>query len=346
MSRIIGRKLWITIFVAFALCFPSIIYCQNTMTAADIAQRCRESLNWQKSFSMRIQMAFTPFEGYGDKGPSERDFTLKYDANTMQGEWTGLLKAVGEWIKPLNNNDPCLVYSFTKVMTPEFGIDFENYIGRSPESAKMTENAKERLQELLDSDSYGGHVLGRMGGNGHLNISEFLISANDLTVRPDMQIVNGLKCYVLEGTTRYGKAIAWIAPDKGYSPAKWTIQKGPKDLLGDKPIGVNRITEFEVIEFEQQGKSFIPKQAKSNDNVSLPDGTKDAGQVLYEISEIQLNPDFAAQRAFKVNLPEGTRVAGKPGIKLIWKNNKVMADVNQTSFDEIDKTIEKFKQQQ
>ena len=336
---------WIMTFVALALCLPSAIYCQNAMTAADIAARCQESLNWQKSFSMRIHTAFAPLEGYSDKGPSERDFTLKHDANTMRGEWTGRVRAVGEWVKPFNNNDPCLVYSFTKVVTAEFGIDFENYIGQNPRVAKMSENPKERLQELLDSDSYGGHVLGRMGGNGHLNVAEFLISANNLTVRPDMQSVNGLQCYILEGTTRYGKAVVWIAPDKGYCPVKWTIQKGPRDLLGDKPIGVNRITDFEVIEFEQQGKSFIPKRAKSNDTVSMPDGTKDAGLVLYEISEIQLNPDFALQRAFKVNLPEGTRVVGKSGIKLIWKNNKIVADVNQRPFDEIDKTIEQFKQQ-
>jgi hypothetical protein len=324
------------------------VYGQDTMTAADIAARCRESLNWQKSFSMRIHVVSVPLEGYSDKGLTERDFIIRYDANTLRGEWIGQVRAEGEWVKSFNNNDPCLVYGFTKIVTGQYGIEFENYMGRNPEVAKMFENSKDRLEDMLNSDTYGGNILGRMGGNGHMNIAILLMSANDLVIRPDIQSVNGLQCYVLEGTTRYGKATAWVASDKGYSPAKWIIKKSDGDLLGDKVTTGSRIMDFEVIEFEQRGTAFIPKRAKVTDSTQLPDGAKTITLISYEISEIQLNPDFATLGAFKVNLPEGVRVFSKesPGIKFVWQNSKVVPDANSVIFGEIDKTIDQIKQQQ
>jgi hypothetical protein len=321
---------------ALVLCLPAYIYGQNALTAADIAERCRESLSWQKSFSIRIHVVSIPLKGYSNQGPTERDFTLRYDANTSRGEWIGQVRT---------KDDPCLAYDFTKIMTGQHGIEFENYIGRNPENVKMFENSKDRLEEVLNSDTYGGHILGRMGGNNRMNIAMFLMSANDLFVRPDMQSINGLQCYVLEGTTRYGKATAWVASDKRYSPAKWIIQKSDGDLLGDKAMTGSRIMDFEVIEFEQHGTMFIPKRAKVTDSIQSPDGTKIIEQILYEISEVQLNPNFDALGSFKVNLPEGVRVLSidSPGIKFVWQNSKVVPDVNGSICNVNNKAIDQKK---
>jgi len=339
MRQIIRRKLWITVFAALVFCLPVYVYGQVALTAVDVAARCRESLDWQKSFSMRIHTSSIPLEGYSGKGPTDRDFTIRYDANTMQAEMIGQVKAVGDWVKSFNNNDPCYVYNFTKVITGQYAIEHEEFLGKIPKFANMFEKSQERLRQMLEKDIYGSPIT-------CTNIIER--SNGELYLRQNQEDINGLLCYVLEGTTQYGKVTAWIAPDKGYSPAKWVIQENYSGGSDDKITIISRTAEFEVFEFEKHGTNFIPKRAKFTLDEQLSNGIIEIWQDSYEVSEIQLNPDFPALGAFKVNLPEGTRLFSieSPGVKLVWKNSKVVPDVNQTDFDEIDKTIDRLKQQQ
>jgi hypothetical protein len=46
----------------------------------------------------------------------------------------------------------------------------------------------------------------------------------------------------------------------------------------------------------------------------------------YERTEVILNPDFEASRAFEINLPEGTVVSNEdiPCIKFVWTDGKLV----------------------
>jgi hypothetical protein len=58
-----------------------------------------------------------------------------------------------------------------------------------------------------------------------------------------------------------------------------------------------------------------------------------------------LYPDFDALGAFKINLPNGTRVfvEESPGVRYVWQDGEIVPDVDTPTFEEIDKTVEELK---
>jgi hypothetical protein len=154
---------------------------------------------------------------------------------------------------------------------------------------------------------------------------------------------------VLKGTTRYGKVKAWIAPKMGYSAAKWTIEKKNPDLFSDKSITAESwIAAFDSVEFQEIDGRFVPVAGVFTLSDSYPDGQRYSTREQFTVSDIQLNPDFASMGAFRVDLPNGTRVYSPdaPGIRYKWKDGDVVADVDSHAFEEIDKTIEGLRSQE
>jgi hypothetical protein len=210
---------------------------------------------------------------------------------------------------------------------------------------------KEAKEEMLDQDDLGGPLFGRIYGNNHKNVPDLLSESNDIHLRQEQEEINGISCYVLEGTTKYGIVTAWIAADRGYAALKWVIKKTGDDIINDMQMSntkmVLSIYQFDCQEVQEFNGYFIPTKATFTDTSKLKDGSSSSIFNVYSIGDIKLNPDFNAIGAFKINLPEGTKVTvpESPGVRHIWKGGKVVADVNKSEFDEIDKTIDKFKNQ-
>ncbi|MHC4244054.1 MAG: hypothetical protein ACYSU4_16740, partial [Planctomycetota bacterium] len=167
--------------------------------------------------------------------------------------------------------------------------------------------------------------------------------------------INGAACYVLEGTSQYGKVTAWIAPEKGHNAMKWVIEKDSHHLFDDTPLSgkwpsvessmcVFNLRELHEIE-GQDGMVFVPKSAHFAHIISFRDGTRNVDHYKYETSGIQLNPDFEALGAFKIDLPEGIRVFNKdvPGLKFSWRNGGPVPDTDQTFLEASDNHIEQAK---
>ena len=337
-------------FVTCVFCLPVFVRAQYDSTAnvTDIMSRHRESLMWSQAFSMRVNVYSVPLEGIPNKSSYERNFIFRYDANTMRADWTGRFKSGRFTAAAASDADPCRVVAFNKVLEGQYGIETEHEEGTKPLSAMVYENYREQLERLLDNDGYGGPLLGRIYGSGHFNVAELLRQAGDVKVRATQEEINGLQCYVLEGTTRFGAITVWVAPARAYAAAKWVIRKSSIDLFNDKPNGLDVwVAEFEVVEFEQFGTAFVPKRASFTLTSQSPGRPKEIGRRLYEVSEVQLDPDFSALGAFRVVLPEGTRVfmRSAPGLRYVWRDGKVSLDNRGASFEQIDKAIDGLKEQ-
>jgi hypothetical protein len=90
---------------------------------------------------------------------------------------------------------------------------------------------------------------------------------------------------------------------------------------------------------------FVPKSSRFTDTVNFTNGTKSSDQSEYAVSDIQLNPDFEALGAFKIDLPNGIRVFVMefPGVRYIWQDGKIVPDVDGPTFEEIDKMVDELK---
>ena len=156
----------------------------------------------------------------------------------------------------------------------------------------------------------------------------------------------------MEGTSKHGKVTAWVAPDKNYAAIKWIVEKTGSNFINDKPLTETELIfknfQYDCNEFQLMGSNFIPAKVTFVSESKYKNGNSDSVHIIYSISDVQLNPDFNALGAFKIDLPEGTRITipESPGIKYVWKDGKAVPDVDGQTFEEIDKAIDQMKQQQ
>jgi len=329
----------LTIFVP-AFCGDFVLG-QNDMNpdAATVLAHYRQSLSWMESVSMKIDISAVP-TGFSDKGPYGVTLLFRHDRG--RAEWRGSIFSYDA----NGNVNPNLNHTLNEIFTEDRYISFGSPVNEQLRGAVVVRDANEKLQGLLDDPSNGSPLWGRVFGNDHKSVADLLAESEGLAVSEE--ILEDVPCYLLKGTTKYGKVSAWIAPQRGYSALKWTVEKRKPDLFGDKPVSAESwIATFDSVRFQEIDGCFVPTAGVFTFSDSYADGQKYSAREQYSISNIQLNPDFDSMGAFKVNLPNGTRVYSQeaPGIRYKWKDGTVVPDVDSHTFEEIDKTIEGLKNQ-
>ena len=201
---------------------------------------------------------------------------------------------------------------------------------------------KDLQRKFLDSPEYGGCWWSRSDGCEGKTISELLNMAEDLRLSEEVVELCGVSCYMLCGSTKYGVITAWVAPERSYNAVKWIIKKKLEDLYDDRPMVYKESTRiFEAIDFVKIDDVFVLSKGRITRSNKDANGTR---TVIYELeaSNIELNPDFAILGAFKFKIPDGTPVivTEHPGIRYVWKDGRVVSDVEGLAFDEIDKMLD------
>jgi len=307
---------------------------------ATVLARYRQSLSWMESVSMKIDINAVP-TGFADKGPYGVMLLFRHDNG--RAEWRGSIFPYDA----NGNADPNLNHTLNEILTEDRYVSFGRPANEQLRGAVVGRDVNDKLQGLLDDPGNGSPLWGRIFGNDHKSVADLLAESAELTMHHET--LENMPCYVLQGTTKYGKVSAWIAPQKGYSALKWTIEKRKPDLFGDKPISAESwIAGFDSVRFQEINGRFVPAAGVFTLSDSYPDGQKYSSREQFTISNIQLNPDFALMGAFKIDLPNGTRVYSQdaPGIRYKWKDGAVVPDVDSHAFEEIDKTIEGLKNQE
>jgi len=326
--------------------------------AAEVVSRYKESLSWQKSVSMK--MAANVDSNDHPLFPQTLDFVFRRDRDNNRAEWLGkqLIFGSGGDIDVLNSDfvkeiaDGNMFVSLEGmrlVEQPDSRIDSRRII--------LLYNYTERLKALLENPNFGGPLFGKMYGSNYKSVADLLGESSDLHIHDKKENINGVACFVLEGTSKYGKVTAWIAPEKGYSAMKWVIEKDPHHLFDDAAVSKKwpsaeggqvlfNVTELHEI-IGEDNTVFAPKLAYFTHITNFRGGTKSVDQYEYKTSDIQLNPDFEALGAFKMDVPNGTRVVvvEHPGFRYVWENGNIVPAEDPT-FEEIDKIVEELKKEQ
>lgn len=181
-----------------------------------------------------------------------------------------------------------------------------------------------------------------------------------LQTRSEMENIDGHQVYVLDGKSKRGKITVWLDPNANYHPRRIEIHKSNDDLLNGRPIASmtsegnitknRQLKEYTVIvdtvKIEKIGDVNLFTGANVTEVRIYVDGNKITATYPFQIKNINLAPDFLSTKAFDINLPDGTPVNDNdfPGGRFEVRQGKIVSVG--TPFEEIDKTIDKFKQQQ
>jgi hypothetical protein len=321
---------------------------------ADALTHYRESLSYLRSVSLRAVVTVHSTAGERELFPQTLDFVFRHDRDTHRAEWLGRLLIYGEdgKIDPRNS----MVIKDIADGHMLASLEYDRLAAETDRSRRIMlwYNYEERLKHLYENPNYGGPLFGAMYGSSHKTVAGLFEASPDLHVRRERENINGVPCLVLEGTSPYGKATAWIAPDKGHSAMKWTIEKDPHHLFDDTVLshkwpGLERSqATFEVKETQEvaaEGSTTFAPAAAVFTHLVSHNGITDVDTYEYTVTDIQPNPDFAALGAFKMDLPDGVRVFDQqaPGIRFQWENGRPEAIIDQSFLSDLDREIAVLK---
>ena len=99
---------------------------------------------------------------------------------------------------------------------------------------------------------------------------------------------------------------------------------------------------FDSVELQKVDDVFVPKGGAFTLTIEKTDGNTSVLNYEYKISNIQLNPDFDALGAFKIDIPNGLWVFHRefPRIKYFWQNGRLVTKVDEKFIADLDSEIE------
>ncbi len=313
---------------------------RDVTDSTEIVRRYKESLSWIESVSMKIDMKIGK-EGIPGKPPYQRSLTFRQDGNRV--EWLARVTPFG------NQRDPVLGkgYVTKDVFTGSRHFNLAYNIGMDPQNAIISDNYEKDFTKLQAHPKYGGPLQGRMYGSDYKSIPA-LLSAHKVSVRDNPERIDGTLCHVLEATTKYGKVTMWVAPEKGYNALKWIIHKSRDDFFDKTTLSDIKLDSwtavFDSVELQKVDDVFVPKGGAFTLTIKNTDGNTRVTRYEYKISNIQLNPDFDALGAFKIDIPNGLPVFHRefPRIKYFWQNGRLVTKVNEKFIADLDSEIEQL----
>lgn len=305
----------------------------NEPNAAEVLRHYKESLSYLQSVSMKVDIKTSQEEitGADVKSRTLREFHFVHRRDGKRYEW------IGESVVVDNNGvvNRAGSHIIKSIFTGEEYINVIGPVDAAPWAASIQKDSYDNeLKDLYEAPILGGPLNGNIFGNNHKSVAELLSDGNDLRLRGRQENINGIPCYVLEATTKYGKVTAWIAPEKGYNALKWVIEKSPKDFFDETLISSSGfeteswIATLDSVDVQKIDDTFVPVTGYFTHKIRKSDGRVITFHFKYERSEIKLHPDFEAIGAFVPDIPDGTRVDVKeaPGIRYVWQNGKIVPD--------------------
>jgi hypothetical protein len=297
---------------------------------SELLNRFKQSFLWHNSVSMNIVVEMSgERDGQVIPETSERSFTFRRDHERVEWLGTWMIRAADGTVDPDARGVIKTINTGDMVATLTSGLD------RPPIGAYLDRNEtanRNHMRQKLGDCKTGGPLWGRNMGNGSYNVAELLARATAVHRQESPENINGISCHVVEAKTEYGEVKAWIAPEKGYAAVKWSMQKRRGDRFDDDLTTVDSVfVEFAADDLQEVDGFWITKVGHLTYRVDVPDEGKvrtNISRVKFNVSNVTVNPDFAALKAFTIDFPEGTRVSvsDAPGIRYIWRNGRLETD--------------------
>ncbi len=226
---------------------------------------------------------------WGDVSPNLPEFTPQkpYHESKL---WDGHL--FFEWASGLPGRVQGILYISMKDLPPSSKP--------VPDSVSQLQQAEFLGRFLVDRD----------------RVEVVLRQATNLQVRPRLERVRGVDCYVVEASTPYGRYTIWLDPQHGTNITQATVDRraGNKFAFGiDNVLGPTERIHYELrnVRFAQVQGVWTPMEA---DSVEQREGASDAILNSTARNHLQrtrfiLKPDHSAMRSFlPTDVPDGVEV--------------------------------------
>jgi len=201
---------------------------------------------------------------------------------------------------------------------------------------------------------------------GHPNtfhLEEIMQEGSNLQLRDEMEPVDGHKCYVLESKNEYGEKTLWLDPEDGFNPRRIVLRTRAENIYGLTPLGappepldsrwlvreprsqiVENVLTVDSVEIEEVDGVPVIVGAQIVRERFFENGLSTTMRSIVKRTHIDLNPDFEAVGAFKMEVPDGTPVfypsePSSSAIRLEWRDGKVVPTVDTAAIDAIEREI-------
>ena len=204
------------------------------------------------------------------------------------------------------------------------------------------------IKKSLSLDLIYSNLTGVFHGDTK-SFDEILSTASDGISSLRYETVEGSKCIVLESDNSHGNYQVWIDPERGYNIVKAIITKGPEDIFFGRPLksyefgpskhdktslsklaGTRTMTETVIkidnVILERQGDLWVPVSSDHEKMLKFSDGVINSLRIKCKVEQLEVAPDFDKLNAFKVKVPNGTRVriSEFPGIRYEWQQGRII----------------------
>jgi len=157
-------------------------------------------------------------------------------------------------------------------------------------------------------------------------VDSILRDADSISVRDNMQSINGSDCYVIDAITRHGKYTLWIDPEHGYNIAKAIARKTRGDFFSHGILKKKERIHFTLknVRFRKIDGLWIPMEADTYSSQTWSKGEfwKSSGHI--NRTEFILNPDHDALGSFLPDdILDGAKIYSINGVRTrgyTWRN--------------------------
>ncbi len=335
--------------VAFLVLLPALCLLQANQSSPDVGEIITlyaEAVSWDSHVSLRVKAQTSVAASQPDRvNVGSRKLDLMHRRDNDRTEWFGtdlLLDNDGKMLERGSIN-------FSRIMNEEFFLVADKHHDADTYFAFVKRDFNQEQASLGCFPPHGHFLEGRVGAVGPRKTMAKKLAESGTARLVRTEEIDGTMCYVVEAKAADGAFTAWIAPDKGYNALKYTITKTGTDLLNGRPMDQTQISNWTIvvdsIALTKVGERYLPVAGHYTHRTLFKDGLEKTTAVQVKRSEIDLNPDFEALRAFTFNLPDGTLVGDSdfPAIRYQTFAGKLRPAVDSYAIDVINKQIEKVR---
>jgi hypothetical protein len=163
-------------------------------------------------------------------------------------------------------------------------------------------------------------------------IDSILRQSDSLSVRPDLDQIGSVKCYVVDAVSKHGTYTVWFDPEHGYGIAKAIVYKGLEDLRWGRPRSsrTNSTEVMQNVRFERVNGIWFQMEYEWLSKKEYEDRTQ-FSRTQYKVIYLDVNPNHNDLGSFSLDglgIQNGTRIKiveepGKTlGIERTWQEGK------------------------
>lgn len=206
---------------------------------------------------------------------------------------------------------------------------------------KISQDAVGHAVAVNRADMGGWVVLNGIFTMDLLPYYEIMMGASDLSMQASMQDVDGHPCYVLESQGEYGRHKVWIDPEFGFQVRRAEASKNENDFIApgeplnrepddrhsaSVPIIVRSEFKLRDVVIDKIGNHYVATSGKTETNLVRQGGTESYVTARIDCKNIELEPDFDALGAFRMEVPDHTQVIldWARGVRYEWMHGEAV----------------------